>query len=292
VTHAGTQATVLRQLQVNLVLLHRASAQAASGYRLQRPADDIRSASRVAFLDQEMHDLDIRADVVDRVGGILSAADGAMSTITDALIRAREIALQSADGLALTDEWDALEAEVHHLRESVISAGNQDFMGRYLFGGYIDDTRPFDATGTFVGDPRDRTVELRPGEWVDPTLSASDWLAGQGGGVDVVDVLATLEAALQAEDGVAARDTLDALDLALIQVQAARVEVGTRVEKVDIARTALVLHQEALMSMRSKLEDADIAETAVQLARAQTVLQAGLSATGQISSLGLVRYLM
>ena len=40
---------------------------------------------------------------------------------------------------------------------------NTQEAGRYLFGGNIDRTPPFDAAGTYAGDTGVRQVEVAPG---------------------------------------------------------------------------------------------------------------------------------
>jgi len=275
-----------------------AMRQASTGSRVDHPADDPAAAGLMQALGFSA----ARLDAVSRNAGLaqteLQSADSALDQVSNALSRARQLAVQMSNGTYTGQERALAAGEVGQLVATVIAAGNTRFGNRWIFGGnrdgappFADGTDPLVAAGTYLGDAAVRQVEIAPGVLQDSSLRADAALKGVGGGVDVIATLQGLQASLGANDPAAVRAALDPLETAVGQVGAARSRVGASMDAFATATAATKLAAGDTQTRADKLGEVDIAESAIELAAAQRALQASLSVASQSFQLSLLDYL-
>ncbi len=116
--------------------LRKETQRLASGLRVVTAADDPSGlaiaetlASKVAGLDQGVHD-------VQNASNALTVADGAMSTVTDILQRMRTLVVEARSDLQSVADRNNLQAELDQLRLEIDRiAQNTSFNGRQLLDG-------------------------------------------------------------------------------------------------------------------------------------------------------------
>src|SRR5512137_830182 len=143
--------------------VERATAQAASGMRVVHPGDDPAAAGLLVEGRVAQARLDAIATAAGRASDELTAADGALGSVNDALVRARELAMQLANPTYDASQRTQAAGEVDQLLQQVVSQMNAEVGGRYVFGGNRDGSAPFDAAGAYLGDAGVRQVEIAPG---------------------------------------------------------------------------------------------------------------------------------
>lgn len=115
----------------------------ASGLRINTAADDPSGlaiaeslASKVAGLDQGVHEL-------QNAGNALTVAEGAMASISDILQRMRALVVQARSGLESTADRNNMQAELTQLRLEIDKiAQNTTFNGRALLDGSASSALP------------------------------------------------------------------------------------------------------------------------------------------------------
>src|SRR5262249_15791212 len=142
-------------------------------------------------------------------------------------------------------------AEVHQTLQQLLSLANTKLDGRYIFGGFKNDTAPFTDNGvsaTYSGDSGDIKTVTGPSTTVTPNLTGNKVFQGVGitGGEDLFDILHDLETALTANDvtgpnGITTQS--GRLDKALEQVLSLRTEVGARTQTTEAAKASLSIMQ-------------------------------------------------
>ena len=264
---------------------------ASTGLRVEQPGDDPAAAGALAAAPLAQ----ARYTAIGAAAGLasdeLQSAGGALDTVGTALSRARELAVQLANGTYSASDRTGGASEVDGLVSTVIGALNLKVGDRYVFGGTKDDAPPFDAAGNYAGDAGVRQVEIAPGVLQDASVQADAAIKGAGGGVDVLATLGKLHDALAANDPAAVTATLDDLDTSIDQVSTARAQAGVAMNALDTAVTASKAAADDVQTRASKLSDADVIDSATQLAAAQTALQASMAATAQGFQLSLINYL-
>jgi len=254
----------------------------SSGQRINRASDD---AAGLAIADS------LRAD--QRVAGVairnandgistITIADSALSEIGNVLTRLAELSEQSANGVfsvsqrsALNNEFVALASEVERI------ATTTEFNGVKLLSGNSTVTLQvgFDSTSTsqisYTG--------------VQGTLHSLG-LSAQNSSVLSYSVNASTTDAGQS----AARNALDAVNLAIESLASTRGTLGAAESRLRVAITNLSVARENFAAAESRIRDVDVASEAAELTRLGILQQAGAAVLAQANqqpslALGLLR---
>src|SRR5690606_35765086 len=82
----------------------------------------------------------------------LDITETTLAHIGDVLHRARELAVDGANGTKALEDMQKIKAEMEQLRIQLIHLSNTTYAGRYIFSGYKTDTKFIDDNGNFVID--------------------------------------------------------------------------------------------------------------------------------------------
>lgn len=265
-----------------------AAIAASTGVRVRHPGDDPTAAGLLVTHRTASQRLAAIEQVADRAADELSAADGALGGVNDVLIRARELAIQFANGTYSAADRAAGANELRGLSGELLALANTQFGNRYLFAGHRDRTPPFDAAGTFTGDAGIRQLEIAPGVVEDASVRGDVFFKGAGGGVDLFTTLSALETALAANDITGVQNTLDAFDAAMTQISGGRSRVGHAANLFATAVQTARVARETEDVAAGHLADADMITSASRLALAQRALDAALTASARSFDLTLL----
>jgi flagellin-like hook-associated protein FlgL len=122
----------------------------------------------------------------------------------------------------------------------------------------------------------------------DASVRADVMAKGVGGGVDILQTLTDLSAALRANDGDAIRASIASLQAGTNQVAAAQSQVGTSVNIFTSTVNTCTQQNTDETKVISQLGDADVMGASTQLSLAQYALNATLTAASQTLNLSLV----
>jgi flagellar hook-associated protein 3 FlgL len=277
--------------------VERDIAQTSSGLRVTHPGDDPAAAGLLVqsrFLQERFTAI---AQAAETASSDLTVADAAAGAIGNELIRAHEIAMQLVNPTYSAEQRVTAAAEVDQIYTAVLAQLNTEAGDRYLFGGNRDDSAPFDATGTYLGDTAVRKVEIAPGVYApaavraDAAVKGIDPFTGAVTGVDVMTTLHGLSTALRANDVAGIRSTLDSLFLGISQVSELRGQIGSAQSSMDTAAATNKAAQGDEKLRGAGLGDIDIIEATTSLAQAQQALEASLAASAQGLRFTLLDYL-
>jgi flagellar hook-associated protein 3 FlgL len=271
--------------------VEKATAQAASGIRVAHPGDDPAAAGQIVQSRTAQARLDAIASTAGRAADELVSSDAALSGVQNAVVRARELAMQLVNPTYDAQQRASAAGEVDQLLQEMLARLNTQVGGRYLFGGNRDGAAPFAADGTYLGDDGVRQVEIAPGVLTAVSVRADVAVSGAGGGTDLLAAVRSLSTALRADDVAGIRAALDPLDQGLTQLSVARAQGGDAMNALDTAAAASLAARDAERARASRLGDADIVQAATDLALAQRALEASLSATAQGFRLTLLDFL-
>lgn len=271
--------------------LEQAISRAATGQRLVHPGDDPAGAGLVTLHQAAAVQAEGIMGAVQLASDEIAAVDTALNDVSNALARARELAVQYASG-AYTAEQRAMAAgEADALLKQMLASLNARVGSRYLMGGTLDGQPPFDAAGNYLGDANVRQVEVAPGVLQDASIRADVALKGVGGGTDVLGTLAALATALRTNDQAGVRALVTPLATSTDQVSMARAQAGNAMAAFDLAAAANRTARDEAVTRAAHLTDADVIEANSQLALAQRALEASLTATATGFRLTLLNYL-
>jgi flagellar hook-associated protein 3 FlgL len=265
-----------------------ATSIASSGMRVQKPSDD-----PVAFAlgrrDTAREQVAIAsARTSEYAMSVSIGADQALAEAGDALARARELAVQMANGTYTANERTFAASAARELRLEVLNAANREVDGTYVFGGYRDGAPPFDATtGVYSGDGLVKQVEVAPFLRLPLSVSGATTF-GAGTGTDVFATLEALATALDANDPVAVRATISAIDASAQQINGSRVDLGGQIRGFDVTKATAELVQERSAASRAQQIEADPFRAYSDLLNAERALQGAVSVVSRLPFPGLV----
>ena len=144
------QTRLLSQLAADQQVLLRVQDQLSSGKRIQVPSDDVPSAMRsIAFQRLIEQQSQLRVNV-EANQSYLNATENAIGNVTDILNDIRGVAVGEVNAASTADSRAAAAAQIRQAIETLGLIGNNQFRGRYLFGGSQSSTPPFQAQGKYV----------------------------------------------------------------------------------------------------------------------------------------------
>ncbi len=293
-----TQSILARQALADVSRLRRRLAgtqeQATSGLRINRPSDDpvgVRDATglRGALAAREQFERNIT-----KAENVVSVTESALGDAMNAVIRAKELAIQGANGTVGAEGRQEIAAEVRGLHDALLAAANTRFGGAYVFSGYTNDTQPFTPGAglsvTFTGDPNEIEVAIAEAEQVPITLDGRRVFLGDGDGdgspdagrEDLFSILADLVTALEANDQAGVGAQLDRLDRAQTQLNLERTRIGAVDSRLQAAREILGRRETELTGQLSDVQDADSIQVYSDIVNQGTALQASLRASASL----------
>lgn len=278
--------------------LDTTQAQIATGKRIAAPADDPIAFARAAALRREQAAAGATQRAIDAGNRRLTASDTALEALSTIVQRARELALQGANGTYSAEDRRTIAIELAELTAQARSlAESRDSDGQRLFAGATAAGPAYapDATGTLVwqGAGAPPTVAIDAGS-VASGITAPAIFGTTDTVADTRDLFAALSA-LQttlAEPDPELRATGMAtavadLDGHVTRLADARGRLGARLARLDSETERLEKAKLANAGDLSKLESLDMPEAIARLQRLLTVLEAAQASFVRISGLSL-----
>lgn len=289
ITNSTLASEALFGFQAQLRALDDARRQATTGLRVSRPSDDpvavagvMQSSSSLRALEQYQRNLGLAQSRLD-------LEDSVLDELTEALTRAKELAVSQVGATASGTTRRTAGAEVDKLVGFVKDLANTQLAGAYIFGGQYADAPAYSSGAWNAARPAegDFTVEVGTRRFVETNHSAKEIFVDTG----AVDRLQELADALNANDEDGVRSALSGLDAAMGGVQSVVGDLGARMNQLEVAVTNLDSLQVNLETFRSQLEEADMAEAVTRLVERQGALEAAMLANAKILNLTLTDYL-
>lgn len=232
----------------------------SSGQRINRAADDAAGLSIAEGLRAQVNGYNVAARNAQDGISVVQTAEGGLAEAQSILQRMRDLAVQGANDTnnddsrqAITDELAALGEELTRIAEGT------NFNGISL----LSDT----AT--------DLAVQVGAGSDA-ATNSITIDLSSQSLGA----TLATL-GTVAITDADSATAAIDAIDVALGEVSAARSNLGAVQNRLEYAVKNINVSAENLAAAESRIRDADMAKEMMEFSRTNILSQAGTAMLAQ-----------
>jgi flagellar hook-associated protein 3 FlgL len=294
----------MMDINANKVRMANTQRDISTGKRIHRGSDAPTAAARAAALRQTMAANASYAENVDRAREFLANTDSALTQLNDVLLRVRNIAINGASGHLQQSDKQVLATEVGELRELARMIGNtKDPQGRYLFGGLKTQTEPFPAADVTLGpnDAGTMAVEVAEGSTMtynvtgvavfgDTAIPATPPDLFPPSLYGMLDELASF---LQAgtNDRSISDISLAKIDTQIDTLTRIRTDVGTRIQRLDIAKTRYEEMDLQLDGMLQDTEATDIVEASLRLNQYESAFQAALSVGARALPMSLVDFL-
>lgn len=295
VTQNTTANLVLNNLQVIRQRTEDLEQQSSTGVKVSKPSDDPVTSQQILHLKQLIAQGDQYQRNISNGSAWLSMGESAMSEMGNVLSRAKELTVQMSNSTNNQNARTAAVNELTHLKSQMILLGNTQLNGRYIFGGFKNDTPPFDTAGNFTGTDDQVLVEVDRGAQVAINYSGGNLLRGGtppgSSGTDIVGIFDNLITALNAGNLSGVQAQLPNLDSALGQVLSTRTDLGARMNRLDGAKGVIDDMKFSLTKVLSDKQDVDFTQVVSDLSKQQTAYQAAIAASAKVSQVSLLDYL-
>jgi flagellin len=226
----------------------------SSGLRVNTAKDDAAGLAIGQRMDAQVRGMNVAVRNANDGISLAQTADGALATVSDALQRMRELAVQAANGSNGTGDRANLDAEYQALDAEVTRIATQTkFNGNTIIGAGAG-AQTFQV-GANAGD----------------TLTVTTTAVTAAGGA-----LTTAAAATAA---------LTAIDTKLDAINTDRATYGAAMNRFSFAISNLQIGSENQAAARSRIMDADFASETANLSRANILQQAGNAMVAQANQL-------
>ncbi|MDK9707975.1 MAG: flagellar hook-associated protein FlgL [Desulforhopalus sp.] len=194
-----TENSTYRLMQTNLDRITNDLAelrnQGATGLILNKPSDDPGAIRPVLTTRSQLMQNDRYLETMGQAGDKMAAADGQLAQVENVMVRAKEITINAINGALSTTDLATLADEIAQLRQQLLDSANAVVDGKYIFAGYMEDTKPFSENPAYDpalydindvttwpylyhGDNNPTRLEITPGEFLTTNLTGNELFMG------------------------------------------------------------------------------------------------------------------
>ena len=284
--------------------LAKSQAQLAQGKQIINPSDAPDQASTVQRLKSILTRQDSYQTALNTVQNRLQGEDSTLSSVSDLLIRAKEIAVQANNDTLSSDNRKALGVELQGLRDQMLSLANtKDTNGNYLFAGSKVSQSPFVSVAggspQYVGDQTRMKVMVGENRSMPINRTGTDAFVpvnrtapdGSTQGVGFFNVMDDLIKGVNTSDRPKMQGGLGELDTLLGGLSMARANIGSGLKGIEQQTSVIEDTVLNLKTTLSSVEDLDYASAITKMNQQMLSLEAAQSSFAKISQLNLFNYI-
>ena len=155
----------LRNMQNTQSDAAKTNEQLSTGKALIRPSDDTDKLRTIGNLERAINKVQSYNNNVDHLINRYATEEGALTSASDILIRARELAIQASNATISSEDRKIIAIEVDGLKSELLALANsKDVNGQAMFAGAKTSVEPFvvaaDGEVTYQGDSRQTMIEV------------------------------------------------------------------------------------------------------------------------------------
>lgn len=301
VTQQMTASNLLANINQSLDRLNTTQLELSTGKKINQPSDDPYGTSLILQLNNQISNLTSYSNNVTDGSGWAQAGNAALSDITNAVQRIRELVVQASNGSQNQTGMSADAAEVNQLIDQIKQDANTQYNGQYIFSGAATGTEPYQAgsNDAYAGDTGQVTRQIGPNTSLAVNANLSGVLgtgqttSGQpAGDGKLLNTLRNIANDMQSGNASALSGTdLGQLDTNLGSLTGLTADLGATTDRLQMAASRIQTLQASDAQSLSNTQDADMAQTEVDFSTQQAALTAALQAGAKIVQQSLMDFL-
>jgi flagellar hook-associated protein 3 FlgL len=233
---------------------------------------------------------------IDYSKGYLERTEGALSGIADNLIRAKELAITMNNDTYDAASREATSREVREIMEEIVSMGNSTFSGKYVFGGFRNQTPPVSMDGDYLGDDGAIYIQVSPGNFRQINLQARSLFEStqgeqEAGHFNMIHALELLHEGLTSNNKDMLQKSLSEIDFHLNKTTSYQATIGGIWNAVNDTQDRLQSEEVLSRTKLSKVQDTDFYDASSEFRRTEVVLQGTMMASTKLLQPSLLNFL-
>lgn len=244
----------------NIAANSAAMERISSGKKINSAKDNPLKIEQSENFKMQIRALEMANKNLQDSSSMLQVADTAMGTISEALIRIKELSVQAASEVTIESDREIIQSEIEQLKKYIDdTANNTEFNGNKLL-----------ANGNVTDNSKPKYVEMQIGGNVGDSIGIPFFnVSSETLGIDKLDVVND------------ATKALNSIDEALKDVNACRAKYGAvqnRLENsIEITSSAAYIYEKS----SSDINDADIALEMAEIARTSILMESATAMMAQ-----------
>ena len=244
----------------NIIANSAAMEKISSGKKINSAKDNPLKIEQSENFRMQIRSLEMANKNLQDSTSMLQVADTAMGTISEALVRMKELTVQAASEITNEDDRKIIQSEIDELKRYIDdTANNTEFNGNKLL-----------ANGNVIDNSKPHYVEMQIGGNVGDSIGIPFFnVSATTLGLDKLDVVND------------ATESLNSIDKALKDVNACRAKYGAvqnRLEtSIEITSSASYTYEKS----SSDINDADIALEMAEIARTSILMESATAMMAQ-----------
>ncbi len=256
----------------------------ASGRRINHLSDDPVGSMQALSVRSSLANM-AQLDRNITMGTVwLDAGEAAVSHAQELITEARVLATQMATATVNSEQRMAAAGQVQNFLEEMVSLGNTQVNGEFVFSGTRTDVAPFEADGSYHGNDSPFSIKVGNTSTIEVGADGADVFG------TVFASLRDLKAALENDDVDGINTAMDALGKDAEHLSTRQSEIGSRALRMEMKGKILQDLQISGSERLSAIEDADMAEAITQLMSKELVYKAALATSARLMNLSLVDF--
>jgi flagellin len=252
-----------RNLRGTRLSMNKSLEKLSSGQRINRAGDDAAGLAISENLKAQVRGLKQAERNAEDGISLVQIAEGALSEVSNILIRLRELSVQAASDTIGATERKFLNVEFEQLTSEIDRIANSTEFNRVPL---------LNGTGA--------VFDIQIGTRNDPI---SDRLTFDASSADVNVAALGLNLASVA-DKISAQNSLSAIDQAIISVSGIRADFGALQNRLQSTVNNIAVSIENLSAANSRVRDTDVAAETAELTRNNILMSAGTSVLSQANA--------
>jgi len=274
----------------------KANEVVSSGKSINHISDDPVGLVTVLELRSSLSGVDQLERNMETGTSWLKASETALTQMNEILSDTKQLCVQMSSATVGASERRAAAELVDGNLVQLLSLGNEETGGRYIFSGSKTDTLPFsldESTNppTLVYSGDHDPFSIRIGKNMTVEVGRDGEAAFGTPGNSIFDLLIDLKQSLENNDVTGIQQAMGELDTAMGSMGSLIANTGTKILRLETKTTILEELQLNYTDRKSQIEDADIAEAIMKLKSSELTYQAALNSSSKVMALSLVDYL-
>lgn len=149
ITNSMLITNMLSNLSKNLNTMSRKQDELATGKKVIFASDNPVAAAKILKFKTDLADMNQYAINTRDAQAILDASESSIAEMGNVLQRARELAVQAANGTYTVSDTKKIKEEITQLRDHLITSGNANFAGKYQFSSFFTDKALLTSDGKY-----------------------------------------------------------------------------------------------------------------------------------------------
>ena len=301
ITQQMTAQDLLANINQALDRIDTTQQELSTGKKINQPSDDPYGTSLTLQLNNQIANLNSYSNNVTDGTGWAQAGNAALSDITNAVQRIRELVVQASNGTQTKADMTAGAAEVNQLIDQIKQDANTQYNGQYIFSGAATSTSPYQAgsNDAYAGDTGQVTRQIGPNSSLavnanlSSVLGTGQTVSGQpAGDGKLLNTLRNIVGDMQSGNSSAlSASDLSQLDSNFGSLNGLTADMGATTDRLQMAASRIQTLQASDAQSLSNTQDADMAQTEVDFSTQQAALTAALQAGAHIVQQSLMDFL-